>query len=798
MGRGIFTFSSFCHDCGSIKSKIFFFPPGFLLATGSEPPYFVGAMALRDTFFTENAFQMGIKTIVASSLALLVAQASHLFNGYWILVTVMILSNASPILAWQKSVGRIIGTLAGSLMAVVVSSVFVQSPVWLVIIIFSFMVISGYGSFASEYPYAFTISGVTFLFIIYTVMTNPANLFNVAFYRTFDIILGITISWVVNQIFWPRPYRQNIPKAFRQSIVDIKAICAAVIRRLEGEDGGGEFDYSALSKKNQQVIDLNMGLLANIRKSSSLKESSIDHFIRISTGLKDVLFKIDFLIDLLEVQDHVHAVREMKADIAQRYASVVKRLDHVMFALGPVVDGFIYDPVETVDTTTYRRLYEFLRERRLVSAGAVTDDLTVIETLRTFESMEESLYQLQMDIQEHSYAEPQILFHPRPLYYMMDHLKGHLRSPDAHALRHGIKIGLAVLIGFYIYYATKWSGSFLMIITIIIVMQPNLGSGLKMMVQWTGGAVIGAFVGLFYVTAIFPSINSMGALLLVLAPFFYIIGWGVAERPNQVAVYIDMGIILGVSVFGQQYAAPADLARFFPLALGVIAGSFIGSVVNYFVWPIQARGMLLRKLHDLVHDSREISAILLGSYAEPVTDFERVRIIRTQAQMVGADATKLLADAQTELTGATLDLKNVSRLISLLRALPIHLTVAGNIWQKCMNLDISRNLLREEFHHAFDEINNRMISLEKALDKGCLPPSTTALDESLAAIESKIVELKKDRGRLILDPSDFAKFVLLRQTLFAVSRFLNQIDSVGELHCAPAPAHHVLRKAFVG
>ncbi|MDK3157193.1 FUSC family protein [Kamptonema cortianum] len=761
-----------------------------------------------DSFLTNTpAFRNGIKTLAGCSLALMLAQTSHLFNGYWILITVVILTNANPEISWHKSLARVCGTVAGAASGVAILAISAQEPVILVAGIMLCMLISGYGSCGNEYPYAFLIYGLSAMLVISLGLASVTNVFPVAFFRSFDIILGILIYWIVNMALWPKPYRKDIPRSLAQCVESLRGICSGIADKVRGQAPSTPADaINSYAQGTRQLLDDNLALLGELQKNPFLHDSTLDHYTRAAVAIKDALFKLDFLLELLRTDAHAAATQEVSDGLDHCAGSVMRRLDALAILLRqchtrqPVSGGDI-PPIPEVDHDSYRALYSKLRNRRLANPTYVADDLPVIETLRIFESVEESLHQAAHSLHGFHITQTRPGLHPRPLSVMGEYIRSSLRSPNPYGVRHGIKLGLAMLASIYITFATQWQGSLAMMFTTLIVMQPNLGSGLKMMAQRTMGSLLGIGYGLLLAIVVFPAAQSLGSLLLWTAPAFFMIGWGVTAQPGRMALYMQIGISFAFATLAD-FAPPVDLSRFADWGLGVIAGCLLAGTINYLIWPVQARSILLDKLRGLVADSHRIASTLFQTGSFPHEDdeavAERIRRMRTLAQATAADASKLIADAETELTGASLNGKNIALLIAHLRALPIHITVAGSLWRKCAGLSLARESLAGEFASYFQALDMRLRCLEKSLPTGHISAPDSGLSGAIKVIADKIFILKQQRAALIDDPSDFAKFVLLRQTLHSINILLNRIDETGPIICAPNPAHHVLRKALAG
>ncbi len=807
---GYFHQSLFCHEYRLEKRKIArasaFCPSNLLAKMRGDVFDDLQRLIAMDSILSDiPAFRNGIKTLVGCSLALALAQVSQIYNGYWIVVTVVILTNANPEISWHKSLARICGSILGAISGVAVLAMSIQHPFLLALGIMICMIISGYGASGQEYPYAFMIYGLSAMLVICMGLASIDNVFPVAFFRSLDITLGILIYWLVNMTLWPKPYRRDIPRSLQKCIKSMQSICRGIAEKVCGNNIATESDSpKKLETITRGILDDNLALLGELQKNPFLHDTTIDQYTRFATAIKDALFKLDFLLTLLKNDGNVIAIYEANEGLEQRAASVMRRLDGLSMLLDqchshPHIRPAIRPRIEAVDHETYRQLYGKLLDRRIARMTLNNDDLPVIETLRIFESVEESLFSAAVALDGFDPRRAPTGLNPRPLSLMASYIRESLKRPNPFGLRHGIKLGLVILLSFFITYATQWQGALAMMFTAFITMQPNLGSGLKMMVQRTAGSCIGIGYGLLLSILVFPTVTTLGVLLFWCAPLFFIIGWGVTAQPGRTFLYMQLGISFGFAVLAQ-FAPPETLSRFADWGLGVIAGCLLAGTLNYLVWPVQARGMLVDKLRGMAADSRRIARILFQSLPVNPEDEEsitaRIRRIRTLAQSTASDARKLLSDAGTELTGASLDEQNALRLIECLRSLPIHITVAGTLWRKCAGLPLAREWLAKEFDIYFAALDRRLHHLENALGQGKLPDPDSSTTNALEVINLKIHELKQERGTLVKDPADFAKFVLLRQTLHSIDELLNHTVGCGSLVCSPSPTHHVLQRAL--
>ncbi|WP_200386669.1 FUSC family protein [Thiocapsa imhoffii] len=104
----------------------------------------------------------------------------------------------------RKGVMRVLGTLAGAALALVLIGLFVQEP-WILLTLLSLiLVISVYHMRLSSYGYAWFMVALAVSVIVWDASAAPHTVFQAAIYRTSEAIIGILVVLVVNGILWPR------------------------------------------------------------------------------------------------------------------------------------------------------------------------------------------------------------------------------------------------------------------------------------------------------------------------------------------------------------------------------------------------------------------------------------------------------------------------------------------------------------------------------------------------------------------------------------------------------------------
>ncbi|AGI25517.1 hypothetical protein H681_18250 [Pseudomonas sp. ATCC 13867] len=163
------------------------------------------------------ALTFAIKTLLAGGLALWCAFRFDLEQPQWALMTVFIVSQPLSGMVVAKGLFRLIGTLAGTAMSVVIMALFAQTP-WLFLLAVSVwlgLCTAASTTLRNHMSYAFVLSGYTVAIIGLPAISHPLGVFDQAVARSTEICLGILCASAVSAILWPRRVEANLDKQAR-------------------------------------------------------------------------------------------------------------------------------------------------------------------------------------------------------------------------------------------------------------------------------------------------------------------------------------------------------------------------------------------------------------------------------------------------------------------------------------------------------------------------------------------------------------------------------------------------------
>lgn len=162
-----------------------------------------------------------------------------------------------------------------------------------------------------------------------------------------------------------------------------------------------------------------------------------------------------------------------------------------------------------------------------------------------------------------------------------------------------LKTLLSVLVSYFIYTLTDWTGISTFMLSCLIIAQPGLGNVQRKVILRLSGAVIGAAFALFSIMFITNQINSIFGLLLLIIPVFFLAGWVATGQENISYAGIQIAFTFSLALLettGPVYELTAVRDRI----IGIILGIILGSIIHIFISPEREGAIVLGKLASII------------------------------------------------------------------------------------------------------------------------------------------------------------------------------------------------------
>jgi uncharacterized membrane protein YccC len=156
---------------------------------------------------------------LSALLALLIAFTFNLDQPKWAMLSVFIVAQPRSGLVLAKSCYRIIGTLVGALIALLLVALFAQERV---LFLGTLAMWIGLCTFASQYArnfsaYGFVLSGYTAAIVGIPGALDPVNAFYVAEARVTEISLGIIVTAAISHLIFPLSVTSSLCQKIREA-----------------------------------------------------------------------------------------------------------------------------------------------------------------------------------------------------------------------------------------------------------------------------------------------------------------------------------------------------------------------------------------------------------------------------------------------------------------------------------------------------------------------------------------------------------------------------------------------------
>ncbi|MFW5735051.1 MAG: FUSC family protein [Oceanidesulfovibrio sp.] len=136
---------------------------------------------------------------VAAVLTLVIAEFFNMEQGYWAVISAIIVMHATVGRSLGAGASRILGTAIGAALSAVAVLLLGDTPLSLGLAIFLTLLVCGYLTYLHE---AFRMAGIT-AGIVILVSSGDAGIVHTAFVRFVEISMGVSVAMAVSMFFLP-------------------------------------------------------------------------------------------------------------------------------------------------------------------------------------------------------------------------------------------------------------------------------------------------------------------------------------------------------------------------------------------------------------------------------------------------------------------------------------------------------------------------------------------------------------------------------------------------------------------
>jgi uncharacterized membrane protein (TIGR01666 family) len=225
--------------------------------------------------FKSESFRHSLRLSIAVIAGYLVSLFFTVGHGYWILLTIVVIIKPAYSLTKSRNKDRLLGTLAGVIIGVILVYLIPDKTALLIIMI---LLIAGTYIFVRKH-YLTAVIMMTPYIIIFFHLLNPNNFRNVLADRVIDTVIGSVIAFAASLFLFPTWEREKIKplmiKILEEGIRYFEAVANALVNKTDGS--------RQVARKNALVALANLSdafnrmLAEPKRKQAGIED--IHHFV---------------------------------------------------------------------------------------------------------------------------------------------------------------------------------------------------------------------------------------------------------------------------------------------------------------------------------------------------------------------------------------------------------------------------------------------------------------------------------------------------------------------------------------
>ncbi|SNT04500.1 Uncharacterized membrane protein YccC [Sphingomonas laterariae] len=490
-----------------------------------------------------------LKCFLAAMLALYVSLRIGLPRPYWSLTTAYIVAQPLAAAVLSKAVFRVIGTITGAMMAVIMVPRLVNAPELLTLAFAGWLGLCVFVSLMDRTPrsYMFVLAGYSACIIGLPSVGAPEEIFTIASLRVQEITIGILCASLVHGVLFP----SSVTDLLMRRVEDI-------LRDAErwSHDSLAQEPVPTLAKERQKLA-LDITELHQLSTHLPFETKRIAPRVRTVRALQDQLsmaLPLAAAVDdrmtvlaregttlppaIVELVDDVRAwLTAMPADRAERGASAAA-LHARCVALEPVVTGDM-DWADAVRLSLLSRLADLI--------GVHRD----CRDLRD-----------QMETHSRHPVTPRVA-------ELIEHRSGREMHRDyAGATRAALSAALTMIVGCALWIGSGWEdgATAVMLAGVFLALFASADDPVAPLKMFMTGTIIAILICGFYAFVILPRVDGFPLLAAVLAPALLIAGAFMAVPRHAALALATMMGLANPSLIAAQYDS-----EFAPYANGSLA-----------------------------------------------------------------------------------------------------------------------------------------------------------------------------------------------------------------------------------
>ncbi|HWU04588.1 MAG TPA: FUSC family protein, partial [Novosphingobium sp.] len=535
--------------------------------TANGRPFFSGSIlagrAVGHDLLVDGIFSA--KTLIAAILAYYIALASQLERPYWSVITCYIVAQPLTGALMSKGVYRMMGTVIGAAVAIVMVPNLVDAPELLVLALALWLGTCTYVAALDRTPrsYVSLLAGYSAIIVAIPTVNAPETVFDVAIARVQEIGIGIACVSVVHALLFPKPVWHQVRDRLDRILEDAQVWSNEAL---------------AIPPRPEEVIWRDRRKLAADLHDLHLLSTHLPYDMTSPAIVPDMLREAEMQLGLLlplasAVEDRIVALGEGGAQDLAGHGRLGALIEAVRVW---IAKGAQQDPSALI-----ARAHALEPDLETPESWAGLVQLSLLDRLTGLIQAHAAARALRDRLLDQAPAYPGQVRKAAspPQGELFPVSRRALHRDHRVAMRAAAATMLTVLITCAIWIATAWTdaGSAVVTAAIICALFSHLDAPLRAarhVFYGTIGAVLAAGLAAFLMI---PHVTDFAGLCVMIAPFLLVMGWLFA-RPQRAPFGVG-AVLIFPGLAGLDIAYESVFDTFVNQAGALMTGSFLACLV---------------------------------------------------------------------------------------------------------------------------------------------------------------------------------------------------------------------------
>ena len=570
-----------------------------------------------------------LKVAIAACLSVYVGLAAHIPNPFWIGTVAILSLSVNAEASWQRSIERILGTLIGVGLALLVLHFLINNPIVLLILTFVivFIAVLGFLSHSSTWLNI----GISAYFVILLAISHPNQSSSMGIWRGVAILLGVVITLLVDHLLGGETACQQYHQLRQHCGQQLAQALLSISKR-------DTIEWLSLKKSIEQLKQLCLTYSSRFTPAERLRN--------------------------LQLADKYEALYRMVADINQQflqlnnvsYLSQIEHQDLIQHLANCFVQLDSNGPQRSENLNNCRRQLEqfatsISEKQRVISKQYWASLDNLILTLQEVDDLV-STRRIEINFFARSFKQHiSYLLHQRPDWII-----------------HAIKVAMASIIVIFIWLSTEWYGGICAGISVIAIGADDNFNKIKLKASlrfW--GSVCGVAMSVLFVIFFIRDLYSL--LLMVFVGSFYL---GYLSGGSFKQMYFAwMAAMAYVITVVPNLTSELSIAFTLERAAGLLLGWIVIYWVMLLFWPAEQEKLKRKKTAQALHQIASFWELLAISPTLQSAILREQLMMKRQDLMSVRDVLTSFSPSSSEQIVSEID-EVITRLLHCLHYLLIH------------------------------------------------------------------------------------------------------------------------------